>query len=87
MKHTIRIADLIALVNERNRVSVCPPDIRHGWNAILEEVLHGADAYKGYGYLTQFDVPTGQQPGMLGSPENRTFPDESRRYYATARNL
>ena len=40
MKKTIRIANLIALVNEHNRLSTCTPDVRHGWNAILEVVLH-----------------------------------------------
>jgi hypothetical protein len=80
-RKTIKIAALVTLVNERNRVSTCQPDIRHGWNAILEEVLHKADAYAGYGYLTASEVPAGQKAGVTGEVGRFTFPDESRRRY------
>jgi hypothetical protein len=87
MKKTVRIADLVALVNEHNRVSTCAPDIRNGWNALLEEVLHAADAYRGFGYLSAGDVPAGHAAGMIGEVGNFSFPDESRRCYALALDL
>ena len=78
-RKTIKIAELIALVNTRNRISTCAPHMRKGWNMLLEEVLHEANVYCGYSYLT--DVPAGQLPGVTGEPGTFTFPDESRRRY------
>jgi hypothetical protein len=85
MRKTIKITELLALVNERNQLSTCQPDIRKGWNALLEEVLHAADVYHGYGYLTASEVPTGKEPGIRDGKRQGefVFPDESRRRYAT----
>jgi hypothetical protein len=80
-RKTIKIADLVALVNRHNRESTCQSDVRHGWNALLEDVLHGADAYAGFGYLSAAEVPPGHQPGIVGEPDHFSFPDESRRRY------
>ena len=80
-RRTVKLAELVALVNQRNRISTCAPDVRNGWNSLLEEALHTADAYHGFGYLTANEVPAGHQPGMAGEQGKRTFPDESRRCY------
>ena len=83
MKTTVKIAALIAMVNERNRVSTCTPEMRKGWNHLLADVLHDANVYHGYSYLMERDVPAGQEPGVRGTAPDFTFPDESRRCYAT----
>ena len=80
-RKTIKIAALVAQVNEHNRVSTCAADTRAGWNALLEEVLHAADAYNGFGYLNVGKVPDGYAPGIIGEPGHFEFPDESRRQY------
>lgn len=82
-RKTIKIADLIARVNMRNRLSTCAPAVRTGWILLLEEVLHEANVYSGYSYLTAENVPAGQLPGVTGEPGTFTFPDESRRHYHT----
>jgi hypothetical protein len=52
-RKTFDIAELLYTVNCRNAGSTCSPDVRQGWNSLLETVLHGADLYNGYGYLEQ----------------------------------
>jgi hypothetical protein len=78
MAKTIKVVDIIARVNARNRCSTCPAETRQGWNSLLEEVLAATDNYAGFGYLKETEVPRGEQPGIAG---NGTFPDESRRTY------
>ncbi len=86
MTKTIKVADLIAEVNRRNRESTCSPEARNGWNNLLEGFLHATDNYNGFGYLKAGEVPAGELPGIKGEPESFTFPDESRkRYYANPR--
>ena len=80
-RKTISIDRLVALVNEHNKVSTCRPEIRTGWNALLEEVLMQTDTYGGYNYLTQAEVPAGHEPGVTGKVGCFSFPDESRRRY------
>ncbi len=55
-RKTFDIAELLYTVNSRNAGSTCSPDVRQGWNSLLETVLHGADLYNGYGYLEQKDL-------------------------------
>ena len=78
---TVTIRELVERVNRLNRESTCKPDMRHGWNHLLEDVLHDANAYKGYGYYPAQDLPPGQKPGITGEAPNFQFPDESRRFY------
>jgi len=81
MHKTIKIAALVAKVNDLNQHSICPPEVRRGWNSLLEDVLHGADAYVGFGYLSVTEVPRYQTPGITGEAPNFQFPDETRRRY------
>ncbi len=82
MKKTVHIAELIARVNRLNRDSTCAPQIREGWNTLLADVLHTADAYAGFRYLDPSEVPKGQEPGIITRmSKDPLFPDESRREY------
>lgn len=78
---TIKIAGLIKRVNELNAKSLCSPEIRQGWNALLEDILHQTDNYSGYNYLMQSEVPEGAVPGCISSEGKNIFPDETRRRY------
>lgn len=81
-RKTIRVADLVADVNRRNRESTCSAEMRMGWNHFLEDILFRTDSYGGYLYLRESDVPEGQLPGITGEwPGEHSFPDDSRRRY------
>ena len=88
-RKTFKVNEFRDWVNERNRTSTCAPEIRQGWNTALENVLHDTGNYRGYGYLTEDEVPAGQRPGIRQTlPYDQrkpgykpSFPDESRRYY------
>lgn len=63
---------------------------RLGLIGALEFVLHSTGNYKGYGYLTARELPTGEKPGInmtpdgsvtLPYPERFADTDDSRRYY------
>lgn len=91
-RKTVSIADLLSEVNRRNKQSTCSADVRDGWNSLLETVLHNANLYEGYGYLSQEEVPPGEKPGIDkhcrdGAPTRERFPDESRRHYYVSRIL
>lgn len=85
----ISLLALVENVNQRNRETVCSPDVRHGWNALLEEMLHRAGCFQGFTYFCQGQVPEGQLPGVEWSQgdHNPTFPDESRRCYVIDKKL
>jgi len=87
MSKTIKIARLIEKVNTRNQRSTCLPEVRQGWNSLLEDVLLGAGVYAGFNLLTAAEVPPGQEPGIRGEGLNFTFHDESRRRYAIHHRL
>jgi hypothetical protein len=80
-RKTCYVRDLIEEVNRRNSVSTCPPDVRSGWNSLLDGVLHETGNYRGYTYLEARHVPVGQAPGVLRTETGNVFPDESRRNY------
>lgn len=82
-RKTFRITDMIDKVNKRNKEGKHAPELRHGWNSLLESMLHDAGCYSGFGYYTADQVPAGQKPGLIKGAtlaENQ-FPDESRRFY------
>ena len=82
MAKTIKVVDLIAKVNARNRCSTCPAETRQGWNSLMEEVLAATGNYAGFGLLKETEVPQGEKPGrVVGKNCDCTFPDESRRSY------
>jgi len=86
-RRTCHIAELIEDVNHRNRVSTCAPEVRDGWNALLESIMHAANVYAGWRHLNRREVPAGKLPGVEGDPGERRFPDESRRVYYCHRTL
>lgn len=63
-RKTVNLKELIEEVNTRNRCSTCRPDIREGWNTLLESFLHGAGVYSGFFYLAPEQIPEGQLPGI-----------------------
>lgn len=84
MKKTFVIEVLITEVNQRNANSTCDAKVREGWNDALEWILHKADRYYGYRYLTCAEVPEGQAAGIIysGFPGGiNSYPDETRREY------
>ena len=89
-RKTVEVAKLIATVNRRNIHSVCSPEVREGWNSLLEMVLHATGNYKGFHYLYQKDVPVGEKPGIIfdeSEAHNHQYPDETRRAYIFADGL
>ena len=70
-RKTISVEQLKDEVSRRNKESTCDPQVREGWNALLEEVLHSTGNYRGFGYwnlkVNKNDVPY--------------VPDETRRFY------
>lgn len=86
IKKTISVKQLVDKVNEKNRLSTCSSDIRNGWNDLLEFVLRETNQYNGFGYLQQHEVPEGQLPGIIKSPEKSTYPDDSRKVYYMKRS-
>jgi hypothetical protein len=83
-RKTVDIYELILFVNKRNRESICQPEIRKGWNGLLNDILHKANVYSGFGYLIQSEVPEGQLPGIIQSeigPEFNEYPDPTRCFY------
>ena len=81
MRKTIKVRDLIEMVNARNRCSTCSEAARSGWNSFLEEVLAKTDSYAGFALLKDGEVPRNQKPGITGTSPDCTFPDDSRRSY------
>lgn len=86
-RKTIKIVDLINIVNARNVNSTCGSSERRGWNSLLERILHDADVYAGFGYLNQSDVPEGHSPGIRETSGHRfDKTDDTRvRYYISTR--
>jgi len=81
-KKTVKIFDLVTEVNRLNRESTCKAELRQGWNSFLEDILHKAGVYSGFGYLNASVVPQGQEPGIKDDGQGGyTFPDETRRNY------
>jgi len=83
-KKTIKVQDLIDIVNRRNKHSTCSPEVRKGWNSLLEEVLHKTDNYNGFNFLAPDEVPEGEKPGIEcfnQDTSKNVFPDESRKVF------
>jgi hypothetical protein len=70
-RKTIAIAELVAIVNRRNQHSTCTPDIRKGWNSLLEEVLAMTDNGDGFSYLKEGEVPFEKDPGIRIDKEGK----------------
>jgi len=55
-RKTVKLLELIHIVNVTNATSTHDPMYRHGQNVLLENVLMGANVYAGYGYLHASDL-------------------------------
>jgi hypothetical protein len=74
----------IDAVNYANRHSLNSRSYRLGQNSLLATLLHHANAYAGFGYLTADQVPVGQKPGIIrdeSEAKNHNYPDDSRVFY------
>lgn len=63
-RKTVNVKALVEEVNRRNRHSTCAPDVRQGWNSLLETVLHLTNNYDGYGYYIDEDLGESIIPGV-----------------------
>jgi hypothetical protein len=82
MRRTVKVVDLVEMVNKMNRESTCGPDLRVGWNSWLEEILLKTKTYSGFQYLWRGRVPMGHLPGIETAPDQtKRFPDPTRREY------
>lgn len=95
-RKTFDVAELLYMVNHRNKYSTCEAAVRDGWNYILMEVLLATGNYKGYSYLYSHEIPAGHLPGIRDNGagvENMTVEerfhnvDETRRIYHVPDNL
>lgn len=90
-RQTVSIYKLLETVNYRNQHSTCAPEVREGWNSILENILMDAEVYGGFMYLDETQVPKGHLPGIVRNTEKpegpHRFPDETRRVYYGHRKL
>lgn len=85
-----RTQHLQAAVDMANRMladSTCSAETRRGIIALTDSMLFAAGQYRGFSYLTQNEVPEGQEPGIRRHPDSTTdvawneYPDETRRHY------
>ena len=81
-KKNISVEFLINEVNRINRFSTVEPEVRQGWNTLLETILFKTDNYAGFGYLTEKELPKGVLPGIIFTPDEQpTYPDETRKVF------
>ena len=79
---TVKIAALIDRVNDLNRAGTDSPEVRRGWNSLLEDTLDAGGFTFGWLYLTSKEVPKGQEPGVRHRGDGVTeLPDSTRRQY------
>lgn len=80
-RKTVDVRALVEKVNHRNKHSTCSRAVRDGWNTFIEDILMETGNYNGFGYYLTSEVPEGCLPGMVNGESEKTFPDDSRRYY------
>lgn len=85
-RKTLKLIELINEVNERLAHSKTGPEGRYALCMLLEQFLFANNAYAGFQYLTEEQVPKGHKPGIkwTGQP-GKSFPyhpDDSRRVYS-----
>lgn len=71
MRKTIEIEKLKDYVNGILASPNGTPELRNGAYLVLDQALHEAGAYKGFSYLTNYDLPADQKPGVRYSTEDR----------------
>lgn len=81
-RKTHSVAALIEQANYSLEHDEHGPEFRKGVMMMLEKVLFDTGNYKGFRYLTEEEVPKGQEPGIRKVAEKNVFPDTTRvRYY------
>jgi len=93
-KKTIKLEELVTMVNNFNRTNIHSAETRVGWNRVVIEFLNKNGARWGKRYLTQKEVPDGHKPGIdkdkerewlyggLSHSEYRTFVDTTRKQFS-----
>jgi len=83
-RKTINIAELTASVNKMLSESTLGPEQRRGMITVLESVLLSTGNYRGFGYLTESEVPPGHRPGVNISPvDGQHMEDYDARFHNT----
>ena len=80
-RKTISVAQLVNETNLRNKVSSCAPEIRQGWNHMLESILHDSGNYQGFGFYTQSDLAKDITPGIWRDGDRFKDTDSTRIYF------
>jgi hypothetical protein len=91
-RKTVQVSSVIEYVNNmlRNSFGAVTSEERLGMIDVLEQILHDTGNYRGYRYLTQEEVPSGEKPGIHYAgdmpapyPERFKDTDHTRRAYAS----
>lgn len=77
-RKTVDIEAFKNITNEVLRVSTVDRELRRGWCAALEWVLHETGNYRGYRYLTIHEVPGSGLPGIRMGADGEMLPDDLR---------
>ena len=82
-KKTFRVDNLRDLINKQLSFTEGSAEVRKGYIEALEMVLHSADAYHGFRYLEQREVPEGERPGIYWDNGTPSFSgtDKTRVFY------
>lgn len=77
-RKTVNAEQLIEITNQMLKMSTCSQDIRKGWCAALEWVLHETGNYRGYRYLSVDELPVDARPGIRMGMSGDMLPFEQR---------
>ena len=86
-KKTISVEFIKDIINYKNHMSTCAPEVRRGWNSILQDILMQTGNYRGFYYLRSGEVPDSEVAGILTNAQGDIcyredgmpfFPDETR---------
>ena len=82
-RKTVAVADLREWVNFQLGTSTSSPSFRMGLQSVIEQVLHGTGNYRGFRYLIESEVPSGEKPGIRAIDSSDKFwnTDNTRVYY------
>lgn len=77
-RKTVDVEALKTMTNDILRASTVDRELRRGWCAALEWVLHETGNYRGYRYLTIDEVPASGLPGIRIGRDGEMLPPEAR---------
>lgn len=81
-RKTIRVEDFVKKMNEKLAEDTMGVEYRLAVTHIVEQMLHDTGNYKGFGFLTQSEVPCGEKPGInANGPDAFINTDKTRRIY------